>query len=137
MPENEASGRHPAMQTPTLTPCYLSFVSGHHNAFLVAAVGGELVMSTTNGLPITERERLLIAVASDMVRAWLLDPNRLPFRRALLTQAEEYLLLNGLTRADYPEFRLLANAIRTGKGHAVDNPGPLLAILRSGIHHRI
>ena len=94
------------------------------------------MMSAANNQFDTERERKLIEAASTMVSAWLGDPNRPPFRRALLAQAERYLLPSGLSRADYPDFRLLANAIRTGRGHAVENPVPLIALLRGGIHHR-
>jgi hypothetical protein len=35
-----------------------------------------------------------------------------------------------LTPSDYSDFRLLANAIRTGQGHPIENPSSLIDILR-------
>jgi hypothetical protein len=116
--------RHPAL------------VSGHYSAILVAAGIGAWLMAEFNGHLVNTREFALITVAGEMVRDWFRDPKRPHFREALLAEGRLRLPEHGLTAADYPMFRLLAHAIRTGQGHPTDNPAPLVAILRPGIHHR-
>ena len=89
----------------------------------------------TNGLPISAREQALIDAAGAMVRDWVPSSNCLPFRRALLERADEYLYGYGLTREDFSLFRVIANAVRLGRGHPLSNLGPLLKLLREEFRH--
>lgn len=87
-------------------------------------------MDYITGYPISPHERSLLTAATEMVTDWQGAQSGGSFRRAVLTQADHYLTLHGLTHADYAQFRLMANAIRTGKGDPNTNPDPLIAILR-------
>ena len=87
-------------------------------------------MPELNGHPVTDRELAIIQVASIVVADWLRDPNRKSFRGSILSQSIPLLGRIGPDADDYPAFRRVANAIRTGQGHVSANPGPLIAAVR-------
>jgi hypothetical protein len=89
-----------------------------------------------SGILVTGREWRLISAAADMMVDWRSNRTRTPFRQALLTRSETHLRAHGLTHEDYSDFRLLVNAMRTGRGHPTDNLPPLIAILRGGSDHQ-
>jgi hypothetical protein len=78
-----------------------------------------------------------MSAALGLVLDWRGNLRRADLRNALLPVVEGYLESAGLSRADYTDVRVVANAIRTGRGHPIDNPDPLIELLRSRADHRI
>jgi hypothetical protein len=79
---------------------------------------------------VTERELAIIEAAYVVVMEWIRDHQRRSFRQTILERAKPALVQYGLTASDYPAFRRVANAIRTGQGHPDTNPGPLIVATR-------
>jgi hypothetical protein len=79
---------------------------------------------------VTDTELAIIQAASAVVIDWFRDHDRRSFRQTILERAKPALLQYGLTASDYPAFRRVANAIRTGQGHPDTNPGPLIVATR-------
>jgi hypothetical protein len=82
-------------------------------------------------------ETAMLYTAQQLVDRWLRAHNRGPFNRAV-TQAEEQQWDDDPTKDEHRRaFRHVANAIRLGKGHAIQNPAPLLRIMRDSIRHGV
>ena len=78
-------------------------------------------------------ETAIMYTAQQLVDRWLRANNRGPFNRAV-ARAEELQWEGDPTMdAHRRAFRHVANAIRLGKGHAIQNPAPLLRIMRDSI----
>ena len=80
-------------------------------------------------------ETAIMFTAQQLVDHWLRAHNRGPFSRAV-AQVEQ-LKWDELPEAEAYRraFRQVANAIRVGKGHAIQNPAPLLQIVRASVRH--
>jgi uncharacterized protein YjiS (DUF1127 family) len=89
------------------------------------------------GFQVTRHEVTIINAATDLVSAWQQEPKRRPFREALRRLAEDQLSHYGLTPADYPAIRRVANLIRTRQGHPTDNAAPLIAAVRDHPDHLV
>lgn len=78
----------------------------------------------------------ILAHAQEIVDQWRHDPDRGPFRHAL--DAAEQQRWRGFSDrpAERVAFRKVAQAIRLGYGHAVDNPDPLIAIVLDVLESR-
>jgi hypothetical protein len=82
-------------------------------------------MFMTRGLSPIET---VIFNAQHFVAEWLRNPARRPFRESV-ESAIRFRYADTLTSDGEREaFRRVANAIRTGRGHASANPAPLLDI---------
>ncbi len=67
-----------------------------------------------------------------LVTEWLQDPNRAQFHRFLRDHHPERssYVQKGLTPAQRAGYLTIAELIRLGRGHATDNPKPLLVVLQ-------
>jgi hypothetical protein len=92
-------------------------------------------MAELNGHWVTDRERAIIETAHWVVIEWFRDHHRKSFRTTILQRSRSALTDAGLAPSDYPAFRRVANAIRTGRGHRDSNPGPLIALFRDDPDH--
>lgn len=84
-------------------------------------------------MPVPIATEKLMQVAQDLVDDWRADENRPSFARFLATHDPARcpwpcLDLNAEERR---MFLALAEAIRTGRGHAYTNPDPLLAVVHA------
>jgi hypothetical protein len=66
--------------------------------------------------------------AQHFVAEWLRSPARRPFREAVETALRFRYSDTLNSEREQEAFRRVANAIRTGRGHASSNPAPLLDI---------
>ena len=82
-------------------------------------------------------ETAIMFTAQQLVDRWLRAHNRGPFSRAVALAEEEHWDADSgqddLRRA----FRRVANAIRIGKGHAIQNPAPLVRIMRDSLRKSV
>lgn len=78
----------------------------------------------------------LMQVAQDLVDDWRADENRSSFANYLATHdpARCPWPCLELSDADRRQFLILAEAIRTGRGHAYTNPEPLLELVETDQH---
>jgi hypothetical protein len=76
-------------------------------------------------------ETAIMFTAQQLVDRWLRAHNRGPFSRAVALAEEQHWDADPGKEAHRRAFRHVANAIRIGKGHAVQNPAPLLEIMRN------
>jgi hypothetical protein len=76
-------------------------------------------------------ETAIMFTAQQLVDRWLRAHNRGPFSRAVALAEEQHCDAEPGTEDHRRAFRHVANAIRVGKGHAVQNPAPLLQIMRN------
>lgn len=82
-------------------------------------------------------ETAIMYAAQQVVDRWLRAHNRGPFDRAV-ARAEELQWDDDPTKDQHRRaFRHVANAIRVGKGHAIQNPAPLLRIVRDSIRQGV
>ncbi len=78
-------------------------------------------------------ETAIMYTAQQLVDRWFRAHNRGPFSRAV-ARAEELQWDDDPSKDEQRRaFRHVANAIRVGKGHAIQNPAPLLRIMRDSI----
>jgi hypothetical protein len=78
-------------------------------------------------------ETAIMYTAQQLVDRWLRSHNRGPFSRAV-ARAEELEWDADPTKDEHRRaFRRVADAIRLGKGHAFQNPAPLLRIMRDTV----
>lgn len=78
-------------------------------------------------------ETAIMFSAQQLVDRWLRAPNRGPFSRAVALAEEEQWNGHAESEPHRRAFRHVANAIRIGKGHAIQNPAPLLRIVRNAL----
>ena len=76
-------------------------------------------------------ETAIMYAAQQLVDRWLRAHNRGPFSRAVALAEEQHWDDDPSKDAHRRAFRHVANAIRVGKGHAIQNPAPLLQIMRN------
>ena len=81
-------------------------------------------------------ETSLMLAAQQLVDNWFRSPHRGPFWRAV--SREQLDRWHGEPGKDRQSaaFARIASAIRVGKGHAHDNPGPLLEIARDALEDK-
>lgn len=76
-------------------------------------------------------ETAIMFAAQQLVDRWFRAHNRGPFSRAVALAEEQHWDADPGKEDQRRAFRHVANAIRVGKGHAVQNPAPLLQIVRN------
>lgn len=78
-------------------------------------------------------ETAIMYTAQQLVDRWLRSHDRGPFSRAVARVESEQWDADPDKSEHRRAFRQVANAIRLGKGHAIQNPAPLLRIMRESI----